>query len=371
MFVKIVIEDEIKKAALEEGEPFSYKNLKQIVLKLYPVLQNRDFKICYHDEENDLVTLSSDEELNVALNFLLHQPRTLKFTVRSLYQSISMREEQSLHQQQLANLRRNVLKYPHSPDSFKFHVDGNFLVFTECPNNLLFRSKMCRGKHLLIRDAYEKIYEKITEILKSQNPEHSAAKPFKNPWFVITGTAGIDLLEINYPLQYEGELYVFTSFNPNRYKEIQKVGYTFIMPTWSGEELEEYFNSHYFCENKVSVANARNNALIFGGIIRSIIYGEVNILKDQTIECAVIEDALSSTKSNAFLSDFFKVGFGTEINDVFVHRNPKKVKGDYVYSSNPIEVRTFASSYVFRQILKKYEQSQISSTREKFRSRSV
>lgn len=42
-----------------------------------------------------------------------------------------------------------------------------------------------------------------------------------------------------------------------------------------------------------------------------------------------------------------------------------------IMSSNPIEVRTFASSYVFRQILKKYEQSQISSAQEKFRSRSV
>eukprot|EP01040_Poterioochromonas_malhamensis_P006454 gene6454-6952_t len=317
--VKIAIEDEIKKAVLGEGEVLTYEKLKQIVLKLYPILQNRDFKICYHDEENDLVTLSSDEELNVALNFLLHQPRTLKFTVR------------------LANLRRNVLKYPHSPDFLKFHLDGNFLVFTQCPSNLLFRSKICRGKHLLIRDAYKKIYEKITEILKSSNPEHSL-KPFKNPWFIITGTAGIGKSSFFLYLLYR---YVFTSFNPNRYKEIQKVGYTFIMPTWSGEELEEYFHSNYFCENKVSVANARNNALIFGGIIRSIIYGEVNILKDQTIECAVIEDALSSSKNNAFLSDFFKVGFGTEINDVLVHRNPKKVKGDYVYSSNPIEVRTF------------------------------
>lgn len=83
--VKIVFNQEIRRASINisKEDVLTFESLQQLVIKLYPILASINFQVCYRDDENDLVTFSSDEELNEAVKFMLPKSTTLKFTVQA------------------------------------------------------------------------------------------------------------------------------------------------------------------------------------------------------------------------------------------------------------------------------------------------
>jgi transposase-like protein len=82
--IKIILNKEIRRSTvrISKEEPLSYDRLNSLILKLFPLLDGKSYQICYHDDERDLVTFSSNEELNEAIQYMLPKNATLKFTVK-------------------------------------------------------------------------------------------------------------------------------------------------------------------------------------------------------------------------------------------------------------------------------------------------
>jgi transposase-like protein len=83
--LKLIFDKEIRRAGIiiTPEDPFTFVKLNCVVVKLFPALQNKPYQLCYNDDENDLVTFSSDEELNEAVKFMLPRSSTVKFTIEA------------------------------------------------------------------------------------------------------------------------------------------------------------------------------------------------------------------------------------------------------------------------------------------------
>jgi hypothetical protein len=82
--IKIILNKEIRRSTVRitKEEALTYDRLNNMILKLFPVLEGKSYQICYHDDERDLVTFSSNEGLNEAIQFMIPKTATLKFTVK-------------------------------------------------------------------------------------------------------------------------------------------------------------------------------------------------------------------------------------------------------------------------------------------------
>lgn len=82
--IKFSLDKEVRRSAYDatKEEALTFEKLKQLVIKLFPVLESKEFQVCYRDDENDLVTFSSDDELTEAIKFMLPKSTTLKFTIQ-------------------------------------------------------------------------------------------------------------------------------------------------------------------------------------------------------------------------------------------------------------------------------------------------
>ncbi len=82
--IKFSLEKEVRRSAYDatKEEALTFEKLKQLAIKLFPALESKEFQVCYRDDENDLVTFSSDDELTEAIKFMLPKSTTLKFTIQ-------------------------------------------------------------------------------------------------------------------------------------------------------------------------------------------------------------------------------------------------------------------------------------------------
>jgi hypothetical protein len=152
---------------------------------------------------------------------------------------------------------------------------------------------------------------------------------------------------------------------PGRWAQLKYRGYRFLMPTWGSDELEDYYRSAYFPENGISVETARARSAIFGGAIRSIISQAVEI-RETGIYCPLIESELKGDIIVQFVHYFFDCGFGKEVSDVLVHRNPPKSETTGAVDYEGAESYEFASTYVFRKIFRIHKEVLLTKAREKF-----
>jgi hypothetical protein len=169
------------------------------------------------------------------------------------------------------------------------------------------------------------------------------------------------------PKEHAGVSLIFTSFRLSHYKELTKMGWQKVMPTWSAEEQGVVFNSAQFqSEHGEQVAQrAYDNCLYFGGSIRNNI--NFAITGESPIE--VVERAIME-KGQYVVERFFRLGFGgTEDVDVvwdfLVHRNPKIVAGVYNFGSKAY-VFSFASPYVLRRLLSLNNNMLVTDVRNKY-----
>ena len=130
--------------------------------------------------------------------------------------------------------------------------------------------------------------------------------------------------------------FIFSSPNGLRYEEMCKnlPSYKYTMPTWSEEELM-FVNSN------------RNewyeNFVRYGGVPRFVMHNGGDM-----------EDSLL-TKGGAIAEGFFKFSFGAvdlQQSYTLVHINPPSTNGYFQYDGQAMY--SFASDYVFRQLLEKH-----------------
>ena len=79
--IKLSLDSEVRKTSFDlSTETLNYEKLQQLILKFFPILDGKSYRVCYHDEEK-LITFSSNEELEEAIKFMLSRTTTLQFTL--------------------------------------------------------------------------------------------------------------------------------------------------------------------------------------------------------------------------------------------------------------------------------------------------
>ena len=132
-------------------------------------------------------------------------------------------------------------------------------------------------------------------------------------------------------------LLIFSYLDPLRYKETMKIRphYTYIMPTWSAEELLLVYPNrgewYSFFEKR-------------GGVVREILWCNTSQVEER-LECDI------ERRGPRVAENFLSRGFGVvDTEFTLVHVNPPRSQdGSYSYAYGG-RVYTFASDYVFRKL---------------------
>ena len=177
----------------------------------------------------------------------------------------------------------------------------------------------------------------------------------------------VDMLKPISPRSPSGPCLIFTSFQPNRYKELVKDGWSKIMPTWSVEEQAALFASNEFCcEFGTAIAKlAFENIQYFGGAIRH----NIRTAQKGSIPTKKI-DAELDRKGQDICHRYFEAGFGRtedDMADLLIHRNPTYEDGLPIFDADTISY-SFASPYVLRSLLHLNNQMLATSARNKYSS---
>ena len=69
-YIKISLNEEIYKFPVDIST-FTYLTLQQTVLQLFPTAESKDYRICYHDEEDDWITLMALDEMEFVRKMLV------------------------------------------------------------------------------------------------------------------------------------------------------------------------------------------------------------------------------------------------------------------------------------------------------------
>jgi hypothetical protein len=147
-----------------------------------------------------------------------------------------------------------------------------------------------------------------------------------------------DIADAVEPVSRAKWTFLFSSPAPLRYKEILKNApcFRYTMPTWSEQELMFVGDIPLWHENFVLV----------GGVPRLVFSSDSPTLLEETLE----------KKGGAIADAFFTFSFGTVDllqNYMLVHINPPMSSdGDYEYDGKT--VYSFASDYVFKQLMEKH-----------------
>jgi hypothetical protein len=147
-----------------------------------------------------------------------------------------------------------------------------------------------------------------------------------------------DIKETTEPSGRAKRLIIFSSPNPARYKETMKnqPTITYIMPTWSEEEL--------ICVDK-SHGSWYEKFVLFGGVPRLVLSNKDN---DALVKLEVV----IKTKGKYIAENFFKGGFGDLDNTMsylVLHINPTQGESGWIYTGE-CPVYSFASDAIFQRI---------------------
>lgn len=168
----------------------------------------------------------------------------------------------------------------------------------------------------------------------------------------------VDMQEQTLPKHHPGKVFIFSSFQPNRYKEITKEKVEYTIPTWSECEYAAYLSfDHFWADRNFDRALHSNlvqdSVAMYGGSFRNVVVAMQGVLGrileiDWNIKAA-LQSKGASTAECVFVNGFH--GGDADISDVLIHRNPPvDDAGDYVYGGKPV-VYTVASSSVFEKLL--------------------
>lgn len=81
--LKISFNDEVRRYPISENGDLTFSSFIDISLRLYPSLRGKNFLIQWYDDEDDLVSLSSDAELKEAIRVLSQSPSSvLRFSLK-------------------------------------------------------------------------------------------------------------------------------------------------------------------------------------------------------------------------------------------------------------------------------------------------
>ena len=294
---------------------------------------------------------------------------------------------------------------------FVFHDcnDGSYQI-TSLPTILVTRNNFSEGKHLFIRPCYN---DMVTVFFNSMDASGEDVVPFIGTagvgksclflyiliqWFtreeqlksfyyqvdsseifsfaeassgfrvskfVAAGASlneklplFVDMKNVSLPQTHTGKTFIFSSFQPDRYKEIVKEKDEYIIPTWNEDEYSQFLLLDHFWTDR-GLDRASHNDLVqqsivmYGGSFRNVLMG-AKAVSTGSSKCIdwKIEDALrmkgSKTAECVFRNDL--CGGDLEISDVLIHRNPPvNENGVYLYSAKNV-VYTVASSYIFKKL---------------------
>lgn len=175
----------------------------------------------------------------------------------------------------------------------------------------------------------------------------------------------VDMLKPISPRSPSGPCLIFTSFQPNRYKELVKDGWSKIMPTWSAEEQSELFASNEFRgEFSMEIAElAFKNIQYFGGAIRH----NIRTAQKGSSPTNKIDTDLNR-KGQDICHRYFEVGYGgteEDMADLLIHRNPIYENGVLSFDAETI-IYSFASPYVLRSLLQLNKQMLATEAKNKY-----
>ena len=168
----------------------------------------------------------------------------------------------------------------------------------------------------------------------------------------------VDMQEQTLPKTHPGKVFIFSSFQPKRYKEITKERAEYTIPTWSEKEYAVYLSlDHFWTDRDLDREQryydlVRESIDVYGGSFRNVVTA-VKAARDHGshIDWKVgeaLDEKGPDTAECVFRNSLH--GNDLEISDVLIHRNPPlNDVGNYRYAGKPI-VFTVASSYVFQKL---------------------
>ena len=169
----------------------------------------------------------------------------------------------------------------------------------------------------------------------------------------------VDMQEPTLPKHHPGKVFIFSSFQPKRYKELTKEKVEYTIPTWSECEYAAYLSfDHFWADRNFDRALHSNlvqhSVAMYGGSFRNVVVAVRDVLDGYVATIDVHVTSALQSKGAGTAECVFVNGFrggDADISDVLIHRNPPvDDAGDYVYGGKPI-VYTVASSRVFEKLL--------------------
>jgi hypothetical protein len=169
----------------------------------------------------------------------------------------------------------------------------------------------------------------------------------------------VDMQESTLPKPHRGKVFIFSSFQPDRYKEITKEKKKYTIPTWNEWEYAEYSAcEHFWTDHNFDRARhsdlVQSSVAVYGGSFRNVIVAVRRVIDGEWTGIDVnvataLQSKGGSTAECVFVNGFH--GHDAAISDVLVHRNPPvDAAGNYVYAAEPV-VYSVASSLVFGKLL--------------------
>ena len=168
------------------------------------------------------------------------------------------------------------------------------------------------------------------------------------------------------PVEHGGKIFIFSSFQPNRYQEITKEKVTYTIPVWSEAEYGAYLSTDYFwTDHKLDRSETSHQYLvarsiiIYGGSFRNVMVAIARVLEGYATDLGWLVNEALTNKGQSVANTIFVNGFrgnDAEISDVLIHRNPPINNGKIVYGSRSV-VHNVASQYIFQKLVKLKEDS--------------
>ena len=112
----------------------------------------------------------------------------------------------------------------------------------------------------------------------------------------------VDMKDQSLPEDHS-KTFIFSSFQPKRYKEIVKEGIEYVMPTWSEQEYADYFALDHFWTDRgldraLHYELVQQSVVMYGGSLRNVVYSYSHFLEDLLNWCC----SATQTQSKKSLS---------------------------------------------------------------------
>ena len=183
----------------------------------------------------------------------------------------------------------------------------------------------------------------------------------------------VDMKEQSLPEDHS-KTFIFSSFQPKRYKEITKGMPQYVMPTWTVQEYADYFALDHFWTDRgfdraLHYELVQQSVVMYGGSLRNVVVAVQHVLDENNDSLDAEVKAALQSKGASTAECVFEGGFNAndeDISDVLIHRNPPvDENGDYLYARRKV-VHTVASLYVFDELLSTRKTISLARYKEKF-----